>query len=103
MRRQLVAFAETAGLRYRHVMRSCMLHVYFETILIHLTFNFVFSWVVQSSILKIPPKYLFTSVLLRLIRNPRIQVSRNMSIVMKPQIVMPIKLNDFTLYAILGK
>jgi len=47
-------------------------------------------------IFKIPTKHLFTLVTLPIIWKSQIPVSTNMSIVIKPQNFMPIKLNDFT-------
>jgi len=46
---------------------------------------------------KIPTKYLFTLVILHIIRNPQIKVSMNMSIVVKQRNFLPMKLNDFTI------
>ena len=48
---------------------------------------------------KIPTKYLFT--LVHIICNPTIQVSTNMSIVVKPLNFMPTTLNDFTVFSLL--
>jgi len=54
------------------------------------------SWVGQSiHKFKIPKKYLFTWVILNIIWNPWIQVSTNMSIIVKLRILVPTKLNDF--------
>ena len=47
--------------------------------------------------LNTPTKYLLTIVMLRIRWNPRVQVSTNMSIVVKPRNVVPTKLNDSTL------
>jgi len=62
------------------------------------TFNFVLFVGMAIYEFKIPTKYLFTSVIniLRIIKNPQIQVSMNMSIVVKPQNFVPMKLNDYT-------
>jgi len=43
-------------------------------------------------------KYLFSFVFLWMIWNPQIQVSTNMSIVVKPWNFVPTKLNDFTVW-----
>jgi len=48
--------------------------------------------------LKIPTKYLFTLIILHIILNPRIEVSTNMSNVVKPQGFVSTKLNDFTVF-----
>jgi len=53
------------------------------------------SWVGQSTNLT---KLLFTLVILHLVWNPQIQMSTNMSNVVKPRNFMPTKLNDFTVF-----
>jgi len=71
---------------------------YSEIIYIRSTFNCV-NFVCRSiHKYKIPMKYLFTFklVILHIIWNPRIQVSTNMSNVVKPRNFVPTKLNDFT-------
>ena len=59
-------------------------------------FNFVYFVGRTHFKFKIPTKKLFTLVVLHIICNPPIQVSTNMSSIVKPRNVMPTKLNDFT-------
>jgi len=69
---------------------------YSEIIFIHWTFNFVYLVGRTIHELKIPMKYLFTLVIFNIIWNPQIEVFTNMSIIVKPQNLVPMKLNDFT-------
>ena len=52
---------------------------------------------------KIATNYLFTSVILHIIWNLRIQLSKSMSNVVKPQNVVPTKLNNFTICKLMHK
>ena len=69
-----------------------------EFINIRWAFNFVYFVVRAIHDFKIPTKYLFTLETLHILRNPRIQVSTNMSNVVKPRNAMPTKLNTFTVF-----
>jgi len=62
-----------------------------EIIYIGWTFNFAsfVGWTINE--FKIPPKYLFTLIILHIISNPQIQVFTNISISVKPT-----NLKDFT-------
>jgi len=73
---------------------------YCEIIFIRWTFNSMFFVGRAIHEFKIPPKYIFTLVILRVVLflNPRIQESTNMSIVIKPWNFMPMKWNDFTFH-----
>jgi len=69
--------------------------IYYDIILIRWTFfSPCFSGVIHE--FKNTTKYLFTLLILHIIWNPQIQVSRNMFIVVKPWNFMSIKLDDFT-------
>jgi len=46
-----------------------------------------------------PNKIYFHLVIFRIIQNPQIQVSMNLSIAAKPRNIVPMKLNDFTVTA----
>jgi len=72
--------------------------LYCEIIYFHWTFNFVYLVGRAIHEFKIPTKLLFTLDLLHLVWNPQIQVSTNVSNVVKPQNFVPTKLNDFTVF-----
>jgi len=81
---------------FKFCVLKSLYRIYWEIIFIHWTFNFVFFMGRAIHEFKIPTKYLFTSFLLHIIRNPRTQVSTNLSIAVTPPNFVPIKLNDFT-------
>ena len=84
------------GLEAEWFLNSEVEEVSFEickNIFICWTFNFVFFMV--RAIHKLP-KYLFIFVILHIIWNPRIQVSTNMSIMVKPQNYVAMKRNNCT-------
>ena len=73
---------------------------YCQVIFIYWTLTFVGRTIYKFNV---TIKYLFTSVILNIIWNPRIQVSINMSIIINPRNFAPTKLNDFTVNTFLRK
>ena len=69
--------------------------MYCEIIIIRWTFNFMY--LMCRTIYKFN-KYLFTLVIFNIIWSPWIQVSTNISIVVKPRNLVPTKFNYFTVY-----
>ena len=78
--------------------KLCFKIKYCEIINFYWTFNFVYFLGRAIHELKIPRKYLFTLVILQIIWNPRIQVSTNMTNVIKSKKFKPTNLNDFTVW-----
>ena len=69
----------------------CEIYISWTFILVHFVSRAIYDF-------KIPTKFLFTLIILHIISNPQIQVSTNMSNVVKPQNFVPTKLNDFTVF-----
>ena len=77
-----------------------ILYNYCDIIFIRKTFNFMYFTGRTIHEFKIPTKYFFTLDIFNIIWNSRIQVSSNMSIIVKPRNLVQTNLNDFTVHSI---